>query len=142
GRGRRRRGAAADELLRRNLGAGERHHRSGCRPLRRTARLCRRPGLLRHRQRDRQAAVGEVALDLALDIVSELARAELGEIEAVVGAQAPDLALVVRALRGEPAGLVDEAVPDVDVDDARLLGPAAVELVEIGRILAGFGAAL
>src|SRR5262249_56706808 len=40
------------------------------------------------------------------------------------------------------ARLVDEAVPDVDIDDSRLLGPAAVELVEIGGIGARLGAAL
>ena len=37
---------------------------------------------------------------------------------------------------------VDEAVPHVHVGDARLLGPAAVDLVEIGRIGARLGAAL
>src|SRR5262249_11844011 len=37
---------------------------------------------------------------------------------------------------------VDEAVPDVDIHDSRLLGPAAVELVEIGGIGARLGAAL
>src|SRR5262249_41136589 len=38
--------------------------------------------------------------------------------------------------------LVDEAVPDVDIDDARLLGAATIELVEISRVLARLGAAL
>ena len=39
----------------------------------------------------------------------ELARAELGEIDAVAGAQAANLPFVVRPLRRVPAGLVDEA---------------------------------
>ena len=96
----------------------------------------------RHRQCHRHAAVVDGALDLALHIVRELARAELGEIDAVAGAQAANLAFVVRPLRRVPAGLVDEAVPDIDIGDARLLGAAAVELVEVGRIGAGLGTAL
>src|SRR5262245_7798060 len=74
--------------------------------------------------------------------MGKLARAELGEVDAVAAAQAADLAFVVRTLRRVAAGLVDEAVPDVDIDDARLLGAAAIELVEIGRVLARLGTAL
>ena len=77
------------------------------------------------RQRDRQRAVGDAALDLALDIVGELAGAGLGEIDAVAGPQAADLAFEIRSLRGESAAVVDEAVPDVDIDDAGLLGALA-----------------
>jgi hypothetical protein len=43
------------------------------------------------------------------------------------GAQSTNLPLVVWSLRCEPAGLVNEPVPYVDVDDARLLGLTAVE---------------
>src|SRR5262249_36137504 len=53
-----------------------------------------------------------------------------------------NLSFVIRPLRRVAARLVDEAVPDVDIDDSRLLGPAAVELVEIGGIGARLGAAL
>src|SRR5262249_9575669 len=41
-----------------------------------------------------------------------------------------------------PAPLVDEAVPDVDINDPCLLGPATVELVEIGGIGTRLDAAL
>jgi hypothetical protein len=52
----------------------------------------------RQRQRDRRALIAE-ALDFALHVVGKLARAELGEIDAVAGAQAANLAFVVRTLR-------------------------------------------
>ncbi len=54
----------------------------------------------------------------------ELARAELGEIDAIAGAQTADLAFVIRTLRRIAPRLVDEAVPSVGVDYARLFGPA------------------
>ena len=72
----------------------------------------------------------------------ELAGTELGEIDAVGGTQATDLPLVIRALRRVVAPLVDETVPDVDVDDSGLLGPAAVELVEVRGVRAGLAVAL
>ena len=90
----------------------------------------------RDRQCDRNALVADDALDFALHIVRELARAELGEIDAIAGAQAADLAFVIRTLRRIVPRLVDKAVPNVDVDDARLFGPAAIELVKVGRIFA------
>ena len=79
--------------------------------------------------------------DFALHIVCELARAELGEIDAIAGAQAAGLAFVIRTLRRITPRLVDEGVPN-DKDDACLLGPAAIELVKVGRIFARLGAAL
>ena len=63
--------------------------------------------------------------------MGELAGAELGEIDAVAGAQAADLPFVVRSLRIVTARLVDETVPDIDVNDSCFLRPATVELVEI-----------
>src|SRR4029077_8656139 len=93
-------------------------------------------------QRDRNALVTEDALDFALHIMRKLARAELGELDAIAGAQTADLAFVIRTLRRIAARLVDEAVPNVGVDDARLFGPAAIELVEVGRIFARLCAAL
>jgi hypothetical protein len=50
----------------------------------------------------------------------KLARARPGEIHAVIGTQAPDLALEVRALLQEAAGFVDKSVPDIDIGDAGL----------------------
>src|SRR5262249_9601632 len=121
----------------------EGHHWAGDRPLSRRARFGRLLRLLdRHRQRDRRTLVAHDALDFALHIVSKLARAVVGEINAIAAAQAPDLTFIVRTLRRVAAGLVDETVPDVGVDDARLLGPTAVNFVEIGRVLAWLGAAL
>src|SRR5262249_31081094 len=104
--------------------------RPATRPCGRAPRLaffCRPPAD-RNRQRHRQAPVGDAAIDLALDVVGKLAGAELGEIDAVIGAQAADLAFIVQPLRRVAPGLVDEAVPDIDIDDAGLLRPAAVNL--------------
>src|SRR5215813_2584425 len=137
--------AAADEFFRPGLHGGQRHHRSGQRPLRGAVRLGIRrleAGIDRQRQRDWHAPVSDAALDLALDVVGKLAGAELGVIDAVAAAQAANLSFVIRPLRRVAARLVDEAVPDVDIHDSRLLGPAAVELVEIGGIGARLGAAL
>ena len=106
-----------------------------CRPLGRTTRLGvrrLRGGIDWDRQRDRETFVAHDALDFALHIVRKLAGAELGEIDAIAGAQAANLAFVVRTLRRVAARLVDEAVPNVDVDDPRLVGPTAIELVEVG----------
>src|SRR5262245_43060863 len=72
----------------------------------------------------------------------ELASTELGEIDAVSRAQAANLSLVIRTLRRIAPRLVDEAVPDVGVDDARLFRPAAIELVKVGRVFARLYAAL
>ncbi len=88
---------------------------------------------------DRDRPRGQPAIDFLLDEMRQLARAGLGEVHAVAGAQPPCLALEVGAGLGEAAVLVDEAVPDVDVDDARLVGAAAVELVE-ERDVAGVAA--
>ena len=116
---------AAKQFFRGNARDRERHDRSRCRPLSRTTWLGYRRlrgRIDRDRQRDRETLVAEDALDFALHIVRKLARAELGEIDAIAGAQAADLAFVLRTLRRIAPRLVDEAVPNVDVDDARLLG--------------------
>src|SRR5262249_48267823 len=78
----------------------------------------------------------------AFNIVRRLARADLGEIAATAGAQTADRPSVIRPLRRIAPRLVDEAVPNVGVDDARLFGPAAIELVKVGRILARLCVAL
>jgi hypothetical protein len=122
--------AGTHKFFRRDARGGERHDRSGCRPLCGTTRLGIRrlwAGFDRHRQRDRHALVADDALDFALDIVGKLACAEFGEIDAVAGAQAANLAFVVRTLRRVAARLVDEAVLDVDIDDTRLLDDDFIE---------------
>ena len=79
-----------------------------------------------HRQRNGRPA--EATLNFTLDVKRKLASAELSEVDAIAGAQSASLPLVVWSLRRELAGLVNEAVPDVHVDDASLLGQTAVEL--------------
>src|SRR5262245_9144689 len=139
-------GATAAEQFFRGSGRDrERHHRSSFRPLGGRTLLgfcCLRARIDRNRQRDRNALVADDALDFAFHIVRKLARAELGEIDAIAGAQTADLAFVIWTLRRIAPRLVDEAVPNVGVDDARLFGPAAIELVKVGRILARLCVAL
>src|SRR5262249_58143577 len=65
-----------------------------------------------------------------------------GEWGACAAAEAATFPSVSRPWRRSPPRLVDEAVPDVDINDPRLLGPATVELVEIGGIGTRLGAAL
>ena len=83
-----------------------------------------------------------MAFNLALHVVGELASAEFGKIYPVRRTQAADLTLVVRPLRGEVAALVYKAVPDVDIGDAGLFRPTAVDLVELRGISACLGVAL
>ena len=120
---------AAKQFFRGNARERKRHDRSRCRPLSRTARLgCWHlwGGIDWDWQRDRETLVADDALDFALHIVRKLAGAELGEIDAIPGAEPTNLAFVVRTLRRVAAGLIDEAVPNVDVDYPRLLGPTAI----------------
>src|SRR6516162_1411637 len=86
--------------------------------------------------------VHQLALNFPLDVERKLARAEPGEIHAVAAAQPPDLSFVVGPLERETAAVIDEAVPDVDVGNACLFCPAAVDLIEIGGIGAPLRAAL
>src|ERR1700722_2141537 len=71
----------------------------------------------------------------------QLARAGLGEINAVIGAQPADLALEVRALLQEAAGFVDKFVPDIDIGDAGLAGGIAVQRIQEQNIGGRPGAA-
>ena len=57
-------------------------------------------------------------------------------MNAITGAQSPNLPLIIWSLWCELSCFVNEAVPDIDVDDASLLGPAAVKVVEVGGIRA------
>ena len=79
-------------------------------------------------------AVAHVAAHFALDIMRELARAGLGEIDAVARAQPAHLAFIVGAVGRVFAGFVDEAVPHVDIVGAGALGARAKEIVEIDRV--------
>ena len=60
----------------------------------------------------------------------ELARAGLGEIDAVIGAQPADLALKIRALLQIAAGFVDKSIPDIDIGDAGLAGGIAIQRIQ------------
>ena len=98
------------------------------RPTRGSGRLDFR--FFRDRDRHRSGPPIQPPLHFALDIMGELSGAGLGEVHAVAGAQPANLALNVGAGLGIAAVLVDEAVPNIDIDDARLIGPASVEVVE------------
>ena len=66
--------------------------------------------------------------------MGELARTRLGEVHAVAGPQAANLAFEIRALCREISGFVDEAIPHVDIDDPGLFGAAAIKIVEIDHV--------
>src|SRR5262245_55291425 len=140
-----RRAAAPKQFFRGNARDRERHHRSNFGLLGRRTLLGFGPlwgRIDRNGQRDRNALVADDPLDFALHIVRKLARAELGEIDAVAGAQTADLAFVIRTLRRIASPLVNEAVPNVGIDDTRLFSSAAIELVEVRRVFARLCAAL
>src|SRR3954470_452251 len=121
--------AAAKQFFRSNALGCKRHDWSRCWPLSRTARLGSRRlrgGVEWDRQRDRKTLVAHDAIDFAFHIVRKLAGAELGEIDAIPGAEPTNLTFVVRTLRRVAARLIDEAVPNVDVNNPRFVGPAAI----------------
>src|SRR6202035_6132727 len=70
-----------------------------------------------------------------------LAAAGLGERDAVIGTQTPDLTFEVRALLQEASGFIDEAVPDVDIGDAGLGGGFAVQRIQKQHVGGGLGPA-
>ena len=137
------RGGGARELFRvaPNVASGvERQHRAREWPRHRVVGRNRRglagiAGIGFDRQRDcDRTARRHGAADFLFHIVRELARAGLGEVHAVGGAQAAGLTVEVRALLHEAATLVDEAVPHVDVGDAGLLGAGAEQVIEIDHV--------
>ena len=72
----------------------------------------------------------------------QLAGTSLGEIDAVIGRQAANLTLEVRALLQIAAAFVDKAVPDIDIGDAGLASAVAMEGVAWAShryIMHGFG---
>ena len=106
------RAGTSEQLIGADGGGHQRQDRSGQRTRRRLAGQrvgigCRGFGRQRNRPRTRRHQPG----DLALGIMRELARAGLGEIDAVMGAQPADLAFEVGALLQEAAGFVDESDP-------------------------------
>src|SRR5215475_2034111 len=70
--------------------------------------------------------------------MGKLSRPGLGEIHPVAGAQPAGLALEIGAELRVAAVFVNEAVPDIDVDDACLVGPAAIKIVEKGDVRRSF----
>src|SRR6516165_11189299 len=122
---------AASRNRQRNDGAGE---RTGLRTAAKRSRL--------QWQCDGRRSIGKRAQDFPFHIVSKLAGSEPSEIDPIARAQPPDLTFEVRPLRRIPSSLVDEAVPDIDVVDARLLRLPAIEFVEIGRFGEGAAVAL
>src|SRR5262249_35099270 len=70
----------------------------------------------------------------ALDVVRKLALPGLSEMDAVGGTQASNLPIERRATRHEVAGLIDEAVPCVDVETAHLTRALRKDLVEIDDV--------
>ena len=71
----------------------------------------------------------------------ELARAGLGEEDAVIGAQAAGLALEVRSLQDVAACFVDEAIPHVHIGDAGAPGGVAIQRIQKQRVRRRLGAA-
>src|SRR5215467_15636845 len=69
-------------------------------------------------------------LYFALDIMGKLSGSGLSKVYAVAAAQSPGLAFDIGAKLSVAAVFVDEAIPYIDINDARLVGPAAVEVVE------------
>ena len=114
--------SSQQDLFRTTARHCKRHHWSSLRPNRRIRLASGRARRLigGHRQRDGNPA--EAALDFALDVKRKLAGAELGEMNAIPGAQSANLSLIIR-LAASLAGLINEALPDVDIDDPGLLGP-------------------
>ena len=64
----------------------------------------------------------------------KLQRTGFGEMHAVAGAQPPNLAFEVGPLHREASLVVDEAVPDIDVHDARPRRPRPINLIEVGDV--------
>src|SRR5260370_3273534 len=62
----------------------------------------------------------------------------LGEVAPVSGAQPAGLAFEIGAELRVAAVFVNEAVPDIDIEDACLVGAAAVEVVEKRDVGGGF----
>ena len=64
----------------------------------------------------------------------ELLGTELGEIDAIVGAQPPNLSFEIGPLLRVASLFVDEAIPDVDIGYAGFLRACAIKFVEITHV--------
>src|SRR6185369_4515421 len=93
------------------------------------------------RQRDGRRTAVHVTANFAFNVVSKFERTGLGEEDTVRRPQAAHLAFVIRSEVRVFSALVDEAVPDIDVDNTRAFGARPVEIVEINRIGRRFGTA-
>src|SRR5712671_6966175 len=70
--------------------------------------------------------------------MGKLSRPGLGKVHAVAGAQPTGLTFDIGAGLSIASLFVNEAVPNVDVDDACLVGSAAVKVVEKRDVCRGF----
>ena len=129
------RAGTAEQLIGADRGCHQRQDWSGQRTRRRLTGQRVGVGRCRlGRQCNRRRTRSQQPRDFAFDIMGELARAGPGEVHAVVGTQAPDLAFEVRTLLQEAAGFVDKSVPDIDIGDAGLAGRIAIERVQTRRV--------
>src|SRR6516225_3968825 len=76
-----------------------------------------------------------------VDIACEFHGAGLSEMHTIRRTQPTNLAFEVRALHRVTSLLVDEAVPDIDVNDSGFFGARAIKLVEITHVAGRFWAA-
>ena len=124
--------SSPQELPDRPGGLRERHHGSGYRP----AGRCR-GGLGRFLWNQRPARpLIEQADQIPFHIVRDLARAGACEVHTIVDAQPAALTVERRPEHRELVVFPDEAVPDIDVVDAkalRLLAQDLVDVLQIGR---------
>ena len=90
--------------------------------------------LLRTGQRNRHDVARQHPAQVVLDIMAKLQRAGLGEINAIDGAQPANLSFEIRPLHRVAAIFVNEAIPDIDIGDAGLLGARAIKLIEVAHV--------
>ncbi len=93
------------------------------------------------RQRHRRDMGRHHSPQFAVDIACDLHRARLGKMHAIGGAQSANLPFKVRALDGIASLVIDETIPDVDIDNSTFFGALAVKLVQVAHIAGRFRAA-
>ncbi len=130
----------ADELVAVGIGCSrQRQNGTGDRTRPGSTRVGRR--FVRGRQRHRRQAVRQNAAQFTLDVVCELERTVSGKVHAIVCAEPARLTFEVGTLKREVSLVVDKAVPDVDVNDTRLLRTRSIKVVEIAHVGGRLGAA-
>src|SRR5215831_11781247 len=95
-------------------------------------------GFLRDCDGHRCAARVQPALYFALGIVGKFSRPSLREVRAVARAQPAGLTFHIGAELSVAPLLVNETIPNVDIDDAGLVGPAPVKVIEKRDVGGGF----